>query len=136
MDQFIDATNSVLRLAFALTSAVAILLLAPLAMIRVTRAFSVAGFIVAGWIFGIMLWVTSVSLTFQIGGLFWTIFGILTVIGIVPIASICTIIRGEWVGLLNVAMLFVGTWGFQMLAGWITVKTIANEQAKKGGEVA
>lgn len=70
-------------------------------------------------IFGCLLWVGSLTTTYQFVGLFWTKFGAITVIGIVPIAFVVCIVRGYWEGLLQLSVALMPTFGLRILAGMI-----------------
>lgn len=69
--------------------------------------------------FGALLWVGSLTTTYQLAGLFWTIFGAITIIGIVPIALVVCIVRGYWEGLLQLSVVMALTVGLRILAAII-----------------
>jgi hypothetical protein len=45
--------------------------------------------------------------------------GVLSIVGIVPIAFVCVLIRSNWPGLLDLVIALVGTFGLRMLGGLI-----------------
>jgi len=96
------------------------IVLIPLALIRPTRFIAGIGYYFAGNAFGFLLWLTSMVLVYQIAGLFWTIIGVITVVGAIPIAFVCVFIRGEWAGLLDLVIAIVGTFGLRILGGFVT----------------
>jgi hypothetical protein len=107
-DQIIDVIISLGHLVFDVT-VVAVVILIPLALIPQTRVIAGTGYYVAGNAFAFLFWLTSLVIVYQIGGLFWTIMGLITIVGVVPIAFICVFIRGEWAGLLDLVIALVGT---------------------------
>jgi hypothetical protein len=118
-DQIIDAIIWLGHLVFDLM-VVAVVMLVPLALIPKTRVIAETGYYVVGNAFAFLLWLTSLVIVYQIGGLFWTLMGVLTIVGVVPIAFICVFIRGEWSGLLDLVIALVGTFGLRLLGAWIT----------------
>jgi hypothetical protein len=117
-DQIIDFAVLLSHCVFNVV-VVAIVLLIPLALIPKTRAIAGTGYYVAGNAFAFLLWLTSLIAVIQIGGLFWTILGVLSIVGIVPIAFVCVLIRSNWPGLLDLVIALVGTFGLRMLGGLI-----------------
>jgi hypothetical protein len=124
-NQIIDFVISLGHFVFDLTVVAAVLLIA-LALIPKTRRIAGTGYYMAGNTFGFLLWLTSMVLVYQIGGLFWTIMGLITVVGAVPIAFVCVFIRSEWAGLLDLVIALVGTFGLRLLGGWILLKGTNN----------
>jgi hypothetical protein len=91
----------------------------PLIVFQRTRLITGTVWIWMSFIFGALLWVGSLTTTYQLAGLFWTIFGVITVIGIVPIAFVVCIARGYWEGLLQLSVVLALTFGLRILAGII-----------------
>jgi hypothetical protein len=73
----------------------------------------------AGNLFAFLLWLTSLTIVIQVGGLFWTIIGIISIVGVVPIAFVCVFIVRDWPGLLDLVIGLVGTFGLRLLGGLI-----------------
>jgi hypothetical protein len=128
MEHVLDIAIPSMQLVFVITLALSILLLGPLALIRSTRHFSARGYILSSNTFAIMLWVLAVLLTYQVGGLFWTLFGIfLFVVGIIPIAFIGMLLHAEWGVLGDLLLLLIGALFFRALAFWLFWKIGATE---------
>jgi hypothetical protein len=61
-------------------------------VIRRTRAFSAAGLMIASYVFGACLWITSLLLTYELWGTIAVIIGLAVVgIGIVPVALLAAL---------------------------------------------
>jgi hypothetical protein len=65
------------------------------------------------------VWVGSVITTYQLAGIFWTVFGIITVIGIVPIALIACIFQGSWEALFQLVVALALTFGLRILGAML-----------------
>jgi hypothetical protein len=117
-DRIIDYAIILGHFVFDAAVVIAVILI-PLAVIPRTRFMAGTGYYFAGNAFGFLLWLTSLVIVYQIGGLFWTIIGLITVVGVVPIAFFCVFIRGEWFGLLDLVIALVGTFGLRLLGAWI-----------------
>jgi hypothetical protein len=91
----------------------------PFAVFQRTRIITAVVWMWLSFIFGGCLWVGSLTTTYQLAGLFWTIFGVITVVGVVPIAFIASIFSGYWEGLLQLFVALVLTFGLRILAGLI-----------------
>jgi hypothetical protein len=94
-DQIIDFAISLGHWIFAVV-VVAVVLLIPLALIPKTRVIAGSGYYMAGNLFAFLLWLTSLTIVIQVGGLFWTIIGIISIVGVVPIAFVCVFIVRDW----------------------------------------
>ena len=88
----------------------------PLAVFRRTRIVTGVTWRWMSFVFAGLLWVESLITTYLLAGLFWTIFGVITLIGVVPIAFIACIFRGYWDGLLELVLTLVTTLGLRFLA--------------------
>jgi hypothetical protein len=117
-DRIIDFLIALGHFIFDAVVVVAVILI-PLALIPKTRFIAAIGYYLAGNAFGLLLWLTSLVIVLQSGGLFWTIIGILTIVGIVPIAFVCVFIQHFWAGLLDLVIALVGGFGLRLLGGWI-----------------
>jgi hypothetical protein len=116
-DRIIDYGITLGYFVFDAAVVVAVILI-PLALIPKTRMIAGIGYYFAGNAFGFLLWLTSLVLVYQISGLFWTILGLITVVGVVPIAFVCVFVGGYWPGLLDLVIALVGTFGLRLLGGW------------------
>jgi len=109
--------------AIFLTLAISIFILVPLALIRKTRGFAAVGLLIASYIFGAILWVMSLVLTYEFWGMFAVILGLVILgFGIVPIAVLATLFHAEWGHLADLALLIVATFGARALAYWLGAK--------------
>jgi hypothetical protein len=116
--QIIEFAISLAHWVFAAV-VVAVVLLIPLALVPKTRVIAGAGYHVAGNVFAFLLWLTSLVIVLQVGGLFWTIIGIISIVGIVPIAFVCVFIARDWPGLLDLVIALVATFGLRLIGGLI-----------------
>src|SRR6516225_1687774 len=114
--------------AFFLTLGISVFILGPLAVIRRTRGFSAAGLMIASYVFGVCLWITSLLLTWALWGGIAVFIGLIVLgIGIVPVALLATLFRAQWWNLLDLVMLIVATFGTRMLAVWLAGKADADQ---------
>jgi S1-C subfamily serine protease len=121
--------------AFFCTLAISIFILGPLAVIRKTRVFSAAGLMVASYVFGACLWITSLLLTYELWGTIAVIIGLAVLgIGIVPVALLAALFHGQWWHLLDLVMLIVATFGTRLLAGWLAEKVDSDQYAQAGSQ--
>lgn len=68
-----------------------------LALFRRTRSFAGSGLYVCSFLFGAVIWIWSLLLSYNIWGPFAVIIGLFLVgIGIVPVAILATLINGMW----------------------------------------
>jgi hypothetical protein len=76
---------------------ITIFILGPLALIRITRGFSAVGLMIASYVFGACLWITSLLLSYELWGTIAVFIGLVVfLIGIVPIALLATLFRAQW----------------------------------------
>src|SRR5262245_25542560 len=114
--------------AFFLTLGISVFILAPLAVIRRTRGFSAAGLMIASYVFGACLWITSLLLTWALWGGIAAFIGLIVLgIGIVPVALLAALFRAQWWNLLDLVMLIVATFGTRLLALWLAEKVDADQ---------
>jgi len=117
--------------AFSLTLGISVFILGPLAVIPRTRGFSAAGLMIASYVFGACLWITSLLLTWALWGGIAVFIGLLVLgIGIVPVALLAALFRAQWWNLLDLVMLIVATFGTRMLAVWLAGKADADQHAQ------
>jgi hypothetical protein len=112
-----------LKPAFLLALAASIFLCGPLALFRRTRGTAAAGLMIASYVFGAILWITALLLTYQLWGTIAVVIGLLIVgVGIVPIALLATIFSAEWWHLADLVVLLLLTFGIRFLALWLADK--------------
>jgi hypothetical protein len=117
--------------AFFWTLVMSIFILGPLAVIRRTRGFAAAGLMVASYVFGACLWITSLLLTYELWGTIAVTIGLVVLgIGIVPVALLAALFHGQWWHLLDLVMLIVATFGTRLLAGSLAEKVDADRLAQ------
>ena len=121
--------------AFFWTLVISIFILGPLAVIRKTRGVSAAGLMVASYVFGACLWMTSLLLTYELWGTTAVIIGLVLLgIGIVPVALLAALFHGQWWHLLDLVVLILTTFGTRLLAGWLSEKANADLYAQVGSQ--
>jgi uncharacterized protein YecT (DUF1311 family) len=117
--------------AFFWTLGVSVFILGPLGVIRRTRGFSAAGLMIASYVFGAWLWITSLLLTWALWGGIAVFIGLLVLgIGIVQVALLAALFRAQWWNLLDLVMLIVATFGTRLLAVWLAEKVAADQYAR------
>lgn len=113
-----------LKPTFLLALAASIFLCGPLALFRRTRGTAAALLMIASYVFGAILWITALLLTYQLWGTLAVIIGLLILgVGIVPIALLATIFSAEWWHLADLVVLLLLTFGIRFLALWLADKT-------------
>lgn len=88
---------------------VCIFVLGPLLIFKRTRTVSASGLIIASYVFGFYCWLYGLIITFMTLGVFWMVVGLFFAgFGVVPLAFIGSMIRGEWtvLGMLAINVLF------------------------------
>jgi len=94
-----------------------ILVILPLALFRKTIGISSVGLFVSSYIYGTTLWFWALLLTYLIWGVFALIIGLFIAgIGVVPIAILATIIKGEWATVAQIIFLLILTFGSRALS--------------------
>lgn len=97
--------------------------LLPLALIPAIRAFSAAGLYLTSMVFGTVLWVFGVAITYTIWGGFALAVGLVfAIVGVVPMAMIASLLSGEFSVLGTLIFQAVLTYGTRMLAIWLMNK--------------
>jgi MFS family permease len=116
--------------AFLCTLAISIFILGPLSVIRKTRGFSASGLMVASYVFGGCLWITSLLLTYELWGMLAVFIGLVLLgIGIVPVALLAVLFHGQWSYLLDLVVLIVATFGTRLVAVWLAENVEAERHA-------
>lgn len=92
---------------------ICVFILLPMMIFKKTRAVSGTGFIISSYVFGFGLWFFSSAITILFAGIWWLVIGIIFAgIGVVPIAIIACIIKGQWFlgfNLMTYAVLTIGS---------------------------
>lgn len=91
---------------------IVVFVLLPLAIPKATRGLSSVGLVVASYLFGAVLWMSSLLLTLAIWGVVAVVIGLFMAgVGVVPIALVATLTNGMWDELLGLVLLAVMTFG-------------------------
>lgn len=92
--------------------ALVMFILLPLSIPRVTRRFVVASMDVLSYVFGILLWVFGLDLTYSIWGTVGLYVGTgLLFVGMIPVAMIATLYHGDWLLLSGLILLGSAVYG-------------------------
>ena len=112
-----------LKVLYSIAMFVSIFSLLPTALFRRTRGIAGIGLFIASYIFGATLWVWAFLLTYMLWGMGALIIGLLIFgIGVVPIAMLATLFKGEWYLLGNLSLLLVFTFGARMFGAYLATK--------------
>jgi hypothetical protein len=107
-----------------------VLIFLPLGIFKKTKGISAFGFLLSSYIYGLTLWLWSFLLTLSIWGTIAVYVGLFVVgVGVIPIAMLATIIKGEWVITGEIILLLILTFGSRMLGYHFAEK--AEELSKK-----
>ena len=116
--------------------AISIFILLPLATLKKTRGASGIGLLITSYIFGATLWVWSFLLVYDFWGPLPLFIGIfLGGIGVVPIAMLASMFKGEWGILGQLVLLIIITFGVRFLSGYIVEKAEQKDD-KFGANIA
>ena len=108
---------------FWITLAIALLVLGPLAVFSRTRMFAAYGLAVCSVVFGISAWIFSMVVAYNLWGLVALVIGLVFAgVGVVPVAFLAALFKGEWVILLMVVVLVALTFGSRLLALYLEQK--------------
>jgi hypothetical protein len=108
---------------FSWTLLVTLVLFVPLAIFPSTRGASGNGIVIASYIFGTILWLWAMAITYSVWGMFALILGLMFFgVGVVPVAILAVIFEGEWMALGNLVFLFVLTFASRGLGNWLIEK--------------
>ena len=106
-----------------ITFAISFLILLPLAIFKKTRGMSAISLLIASYIFGITTWVWSFLLTYVFWGFFGLFVGLfIGGIGVVPIAMLASVFRGEWNMFGQLVLIVILTFSTRSLALYIVKK--------------
>lgn len=106
-----------LTLAATVAFALCLNFLLPLSLFRFTRVIAACGLLIASFVFGAVLWLTGVVVTYDywgIGGLFIGL--VIAGVGVVPIAMLALALHAEWYDLAASIFMIVLTFGARALA--------------------
>jgi hypothetical protein len=107
----------------ALTLGILIPLCLLLLIFRKTRGYGGIGIYFASYAIGLALWIFCFLYAFEVS-LFWTIIGILMAgLGIVPVAAIMTLIRGDWSNFGSILGAVVVVFVLRGFGAWIVEKS-------------
>lgn len=97
--------------------------LGPLSLIPPARGIAATGFVITSFVFGAVMWFSSLAVTYDLWGTMGVIIGLLIAgVGIVPVAMLATLFHGEWEGLIEFVILIVLTFGLRLLGLWLAKK--------------
>ena len=99
---------------------VCVLVLLPLCIFRKLRPWCGVGFVYSSYIFGILLWAFSCLFVVDVWGYFALVVGLLLAgVGVVPVALLASVIRGEWSVFGNVLFGIVLAFGIRYFGLWL-----------------
>jgi hypothetical protein len=113
----------------AVTLAVVVLVLLPLAISWRTRRFAARGMLSASSIFGMTLWIWGLILTYDLWGGVAVLVGLFMFgVGIVPMAMLATLFSAMWSTLGQLLLLAALTFGTRQFGAYLLAKLQAAEQ--------
>jgi hypothetical protein len=96
--------------------AIDVIVLIPLSIFRRLRGFTGVAIFISSYIFGLVTWLLSFTITYILWGSWAAALGVLLFGGtVVPFAILATIFNGRWYELVVVLILFTVTWGVRFL---------------------
>lgn len=102
---------------------IAFFILGPLSLIPPARFIAASGFLIASIVFGVMIWVCGLGVTYEAWGLGGVIIGLVFAgVGIVPVAMLAALLQGEWQALIVFVILLGLTFGLRALGLWLAKK--------------
>lgn len=88
----------------------------PLGLFRKTKGVSGAGLVISSYVYGLTLWFWALLITYFTWGLLAVFIGLVIVgIGVVPIAILASIVKGQWATLGQIILFIVLTFGSRAL---------------------
>jgi len=106
-----------------ITFAISLFILLPLAIFKKTRSASAIGLLIASYIFGATAWVWSFLLAYVFWGFLGLFIGLFIVgVGVVPIAMLASLFKGEWGIFGQLVLIVIITFGVRFLALYIAEK--------------
>ena len=105
-----------LEFASAIAIVVCVFVLLPLCIFRKTRPWAGVAFVYVSYLFGVMLWAYSCLYIAEVWGYVAMGLGLLFAgVGVVPMAFVAALFRGEWAAFLSVVFGIVLTFGTRFL---------------------
>jgi hypothetical protein len=102
---------------------IAFFILGPLSLIPPARFIAANGFLIASIVFGVMIWVCGLGVTYEAWGLGGLIMGLVFAgVGIVPLAMLAVLLQGQWQALIVFVILLGLTFGLRALGLWLGKK--------------
>jgi len=109
--------------AFFLAFGFALFVSLPLSFLRRTRPFAAGSWIIVSYVFGLNLWCFALLLTLILWGALAVIIGLVVAgVGIVPVALLATVFKGEWEHFFNLVFLLALTFGCRGLGAYLLYK--------------
>lgn len=106
-----------------ITLAIDVLVLLPLSLFRRLRGITGVAIFISSYIFGLVTWLLSFTITYILWGSWAAFLGVLLFGGaVVPFAIIASIFKGRWYELIAVLALFTLAWGVRFLGISIGIK--------------
>lgn len=93
-----------------------ILIILPFGIFNKTKAAAAVGLVVSSYVYGITLWFWALLLTYMIWGTLAVLIGLFIAgVGIVPVALLATVLKGEWAIIVQLVLLVIFTFGSRTL---------------------
>jgi hypothetical protein len=100
-----------------------LLILVPLAVFHPTQGFAGIGLFIASRIFGLLLWMTGLLLTYTIWGMTAVLIGLCFFgVGVVPMALLATLFNALWPASFGIILLLCATFGSRFMAAYVLSK--------------
>jgi len=116
---------------FSWTFLVTVILFVPLAFIPAARGVSGNGIVIASYIFGAILWLWAMAITYSVWGMLALVLGLVFFgVGVVPVAILAVLFEGEWMAFGNLLFLIVLTFGSRGLGYWLIEKAALRQIVK------
>lgn len=97
--------------------AVDLLILVPMTFVWKTKVLAGIGLFISSYVIGLTLWLTSALLVWYALGIWWVVGGLLLGgFGVVPIAMIGSVFKGEWQIAIVLVVMIIATYGFRLWA--------------------
>lgn len=102
---------------------IALFILGPLTLIPPVRFIAATGFRITSIVFGVMIWVCGLGVTYDAWGWGGVIIGLVFAgVGIVPVAMLAALLQGEWQALIVFVILLGLAFGLRALGLWLAEK--------------
>ena len=91
---------------------------------RPTRGWGGLGLVICSYAIGLCLWLWCLVVAYQLAGMLWLIIGLfLAGVGVVLVATIASLIHGEWLVLAQIVIGVVIVYGLRILGSWLVEKS-------------